>query len=192
MPAGQDDLARRPDRPARIRAPRRRRGLRIAAWTVAAVVVLVAGGVAILAASFDPNSLKPRIVAAVRQATGRNLALTGDIGLKWSLQPTVAVRGVSLSNPPGFSRGGMATLQGTRFAAGALAPAQQAGGDRAPGAGPTRHKAGNQRAGSAELALYTRTSARTRRCGTAGGTAAGREVRGCVSARATCGWIPGR
>ncbi|MDR3536412.1 MAG: AsmA family protein [Acetobacteraceae bacterium] len=90
---------------------RRGRGLRIAAIALAAVVVLVVGGGAILLASFDPNSLKPRIAAAVKQATGRDLALNGDIGLKWSLRPTVAVHGVAFANPPGFSRPQMATLQ---------------------------------------------------------------------------------
>jgi AsmA protein len=92
-------------------APPRRRGLRIAGIVVLAVLVLVIGGGAILIASFDPNTLKPRIVEAVRQATGRDIALNGDIGLKWSLQPTIAVRDVAISNPPGFSRPHMATLQ---------------------------------------------------------------------------------
>ena len=63
------------------------------------------------ALSFDPNSLKPRIEAAVKQATGRDLTLAGRIRLGLSLQPTLIVSGVSLANPPGFSRPAMATLE---------------------------------------------------------------------------------
>jgi uncharacterized protein involved in outer membrane biogenesis len=61
--------------------------------------------------TFNPNELKPRIVAAVKQATGRDLVLRGNIGLRLSLRPTVQVSGVSLSNAPGFSPPEMATLQ---------------------------------------------------------------------------------
>jgi AsmA protein len=61
-------------------------------------------------ASFDPDSLKPRIAAAVKQATGRELTLQGRIELGLSLQPTLIVRDLSLANPPGFSRPQMATV----------------------------------------------------------------------------------
>jgi AsmA protein len=93
-------------------APRRkRRGLRITLIAIAVLVVLlVAGGGAFLA-SFDPNSLKPRIEAAVKQATGRELTMNGPIRLQWALRPTLAVNDVALSNPPGFSRPEMAKLQ---------------------------------------------------------------------------------
>ena len=63
-------------------------------------------------ARFDPNSLKPRIAEAVKRATGRDLALNGTIGLKLSLWPTVQVADATFSNPPGFSRPQMATLEG--------------------------------------------------------------------------------
>jgi uncharacterized protein involved in outer membrane biogenesis len=93
--------------------PRQRggRGLRIALIVLAVLVVAIVGAGAIALSIFDPNSLKPRIVAAVKQATGRDLALNGNIGLKASLWPTIAVRDVAISNPPGFSRPQMATLQ---------------------------------------------------------------------------------
>ena len=61
--------------------------------------------------SFDPDSLKPRIIAAVKQATGRDLTLQGRIRLGLSLQPTLTVQGVAFANPPGFSRPQMATLE---------------------------------------------------------------------------------
>ena len=87
------------------------RGIRIAIWAVVAVVVLIIAGAGVFIATFDPNSYKPRIVAAVKQATGRDLALQGDIHLGLSLQPTLTMQNVSLSNPPGFSRPQMMTLQ---------------------------------------------------------------------------------
>src|SRR5215469_699104 len=87
------------------------RPVRIGAWALLAVIVLavVAGGVFV--ASFDPNSLTPRVVAAVKQQTGRDLAIKGGINLGLSLRPTVVLHDVTLSNPPGFSRPQMASLQ---------------------------------------------------------------------------------
>jgi len=90
----------------------KRRGLHIALISVAGLLALVIGGLGIVAATFDPNVLKPRIQDAVRQATGRDLSLNGDIGIKLSLWPTVAARDVTFANPPGFSRPHMATLHG--------------------------------------------------------------------------------
>jgi len=87
------------------------RPVRIGLWSVAALLALAVIGGGILLATFDPDSLKPRLIAAVRQETGRDLAFDGRIGLGLSLQPTLVVRGAALSNPPGFSRPRMATLE---------------------------------------------------------------------------------
>ncbi len=96
-----------------LRSGRRRiaRPVRIALWSLVAVVAIVVVGAGAFLATFDPNSLKPRIIAAVKQATGRDLALQGNIRLGLSLQPTLQISGVSFSNPPGFSRPQMATLE---------------------------------------------------------------------------------
>jgi AsmA protein len=88
-----------------------RRALRTGLVIVAIVIVLVIGAGAVFVLTFNPNELKPRIIAAVKQATGRDLILQGNIGLRLSLRPTVEVSGVSLSNAPGFSPPQMATLQ---------------------------------------------------------------------------------
>ncbi len=94
----------RPTRP-------KRRSRRLAALAAAGVVVaLVAGGAGILVATFDPDAIKPRIVEAVRQATGRDIALNGPIGIKLSLLPTIQVHNLAFANPLGFSRPAMATL----------------------------------------------------------------------------------
>jgi uncharacterized protein involved in outer membrane biogenesis len=88
-----------------------RRGIKI---MVASVFVLLAAGIAVLVfsiATFDPNSLKPRIAEAVRDATGRDLSLAGPIKLRIGLQPTLEVSDATLTNPPGFSRPQFATLK---------------------------------------------------------------------------------
>ena len=88
----------------------RRRWLR---WTLIALAVLVllpAAGLAVLLLTFDPNSQRPRIQAAVEAATGRRLSL-GDIGVKLALTPTLTVRDVALANAPGGSRPEMATIR---------------------------------------------------------------------------------
>ncbi len=72
------------------------------------LVLAVALGVGI--ALFDPDAQKPRIVAAVKQATGRDLTINGRIGLAFSLRPTLEIADVALSNPPGFSRPTMASI----------------------------------------------------------------------------------
>jgi uncharacterized protein involved in outer membrane biogenesis len=86
------------------------RPVRVGLWSLAAVVALVVVGAGIFIASFDPDSLKPRIIAAVKQQTGRDLTLQGRIRLGLSLQPTLTVQGVAFANPPGYSRPQMATL----------------------------------------------------------------------------------
>ena len=86
------------------------RSVRIGLWSVAAVIGLVIIVAGILLATFDADSLKPRIVAAVKQQTGRDLALQGPIRLGLSLRPTLTIQGVAFANPPGFSRPEMATL----------------------------------------------------------------------------------
>ncbi|HUN39083.1 MAG TPA: AsmA family protein [Acetobacteraceae bacterium] len=88
-----------------------RRAVRYGLLGVAALLVLILAAGAVFLARFDPNSLKPRIEAAVEQATGRALTLKGPIHLTWSLSPTVALTDVALANPPGFSQPQMATLQ---------------------------------------------------------------------------------
>jgi AsmA protein len=96
------------------------RPLRIALIAVAAVVVLAVGGGAIFVARFDPNTLKPRIIEAVKRATGRDLILNGKIGLEFALRPTIRVKDVAFANPPGFSRPQMATLQSMQLELGLL------------------------------------------------------------------------
>ena len=75
------------------------------------VVALPIAGIAIFAATFDANAYKPRIAAAVKEATGRDLALNGPIGLKLGLHPGVRVEDVAVANAPWGSRPEMAKLR---------------------------------------------------------------------------------
>ncbi len=59
----------------------------------------------------NPNTYKPRIVAGVKAATGRDLRLPGDI--KLSVFPWVALElgPASLGNPPGFGEQPLVSIQ---------------------------------------------------------------------------------
>jgi len=63
------------------------------------IVVLIVIVIAIVAATFDPNKYKPEIVAAVKDKTGRTLAIEGNLGLSFFPSVGIAVGRVSLSEP---------------------------------------------------------------------------------------------
>jgi len=77
-----------------------RRWIAAVALIILLVPVLVIG---VLVARFDPNQYAPAIIAAVDQATGRQLTIGGPITVQFSLKPRIEAIGISLSNPPGFS-----------------------------------------------------------------------------------------
>src|SRR5438094_9982803 len=63
------------------------------------IVVLIALVIAVVAATFDPNKYKPEIAAAVKDKTGRTLAIEGNLGLTFFPSISIAVGRVSLSEP---------------------------------------------------------------------------------------------
>ena len=130
------------------------RVLRIGLWSLVGLLVLVVAGGAVIALSFDPDSLKPRIVAAVKQATGRDLTLDGRIRLGLSLRPTLTVQGVSFANPPGFSRPQMATLERLDLKLALLPAAEPPRRDRPAGAGEAGYHPRDGCTGPAELAVH--------------------------------------
>jgi uncharacterized protein involved in outer membrane biogenesis len=70
-------------------------------WVLAGVAgLLVIAFIVVYAVlmSYDFNQFKPTIIEEVKKATGRNLALGGDIKLKVSLSPSLVVEQVALSN----------------------------------------------------------------------------------------------
>lgn len=74
------------------------------------VGLLIVVGLA-LPALVDLNGRKPQIVAAVKQATGRDLVIEGPISLSMLPLPQVTVSGVSFSNAPGAKTTAMATVK---------------------------------------------------------------------------------
>jgi uncharacterized protein involved in outer membrane biogenesis len=67
--------------------------------------------VVILAATYDYNQLKPLVTKAVRDRTGRELAINGDIRLKIGLRPELRVADVDLQNTPWASRPKMVAVK---------------------------------------------------------------------------------
>ena len=65
------------------------------------IVVLIVLVIAIVAATFDPNKYKPEIAAAVKDKTGRTLAIEGSLGLSFFPSIGIAVGKTSLSEPNG-------------------------------------------------------------------------------------------
>src|SRR5437879_13499097 len=66
-----------------------------------AIVVLVVLAIALVAPTFDPNKHKPEIAAAVKDKTGRTLAIEGNLALTFFPSIGIAVGKTSLSEPNG-------------------------------------------------------------------------------------------
>src|SRR5436309_111144 len=69
--------------------------------TAVGIVVLIVLVIAIVAATFDPNKYKPEIAAAVKDKTGRTLAIEGNLALTLFPSIGIAVGKTSLSEPNG-------------------------------------------------------------------------------------------
>ena len=75
------------------------KALKWIALGLGALVLIAVAVVAYLAATFDPDDYKPRIVALVKQQTGRTLTLDGKIGLTFFPRIGAALSKVTLSEP---------------------------------------------------------------------------------------------
>ena len=67
-----------------------------------ALVIVVFAGAAIMLATVDPNAYKDRIAAAVREKTGRNLILAGNIKVMYFPVLGFEAADLHLRNPAGF------------------------------------------------------------------------------------------
>ena len=78
---------------------------------IGAIVVIVLAAIVLIPRLVDPNDFKPEIIAAAKQATGRDLAIRDDIGL--SVFPNLALKlgGVTFGNRSGFDDGDMAAVE---------------------------------------------------------------------------------
>jgi AsmA protein len=77
------------------------RALKIVLLAAGGTVVLIVLVIAVVAATFDPNKYKPEIVAAVKDKTGRTLAIEGNLSLSFFPNIGIAVGKASLSEPEG-------------------------------------------------------------------------------------------
>ena len=76
-------------------------------WIILVVSGLVIGSLAtlyVILSRYDFNHLKPEIAGMVKAATGRELTISGEIGLKVGFSPTLTMDNVSLRNAPWGSR----------------------------------------------------------------------------------------
>lgn len=84
--------------------------MKILSAVVVLLIAVVIAGVAVLKTK-DFNEYKGLIAEKVKDATGRDLAIAGDLTLEISLSPALAVNGVSFSNASWGSQPQMMTLQ---------------------------------------------------------------------------------
>ncbi len=65
----------------------------------------------VILSRYDLNQFKPQIAQAVKDATGRELTLEGDIHLQFGLTPVLAVENVTFQNAPWGSRPELARIK---------------------------------------------------------------------------------
>jgi uncharacterized protein involved in outer membrane biogenesis len=81
-------------------------------YGVAGLVVLVVTAVLVVPVFVDANAFKGEIAAKVKEATGRELAIDGEIGVRFLVPATgITVEGVRFANLPGAAAPDMATLK---------------------------------------------------------------------------------
>lgn len=83
--------------------------MKIGGGIVVVLVGVVVAGVAILS-SQDFNEYKGLIAEKAKEATGRDLQITGDLNLEISLNPAIAVSGVTFANAEWGSKPAMVTI----------------------------------------------------------------------------------
>ncbi|MGJ3259240.1 MAG: AsmA family protein [Rhodospirillales bacterium] len=88
--------------------------IKIAGGVVVVLIGVIVAGAAILG-SMDFNQYKGLIAEQAKKATGRELQIAGDLNLEISLNPAIAVDGVTFANADWGSKPAMVTVE--RFAA---------------------------------------------------------------------------
>lgn len=78
---------------------------------IGAIIVIGLAAIVIIPRLVEPNDFKPEIIAAAKQATGRDLTIRDDIGL--TVFPNLALKlgGVTLGNASGFKAEQMAAME---------------------------------------------------------------------------------
>jgi AsmA protein len=86
-------------------------------YLVLSLVVLVVAAIVVIPLVVDPNDFKGEIAAQVKQATGRDLQLGGDIGLSVFPWLGLELNQLRLSNAPGFGDQPFAVVEHARIRA---------------------------------------------------------------------------
>ncbi len=81
------------------------------AGLVGLLVLVLIGVLYVIVTTYDFNKLKPRIIRAVRDATGRELTLAGNFKVHFGLSPSASVKGVEFQNAPWGTRPEMARIK---------------------------------------------------------------------------------
>ena len=84
------------------------RASRIALYTIATAVILLAAAVVMAPSLVDWNRYKPEVAAAAAALTGRDVVIEGDISFEILPVPVLRVDDVRVSNPAGFGGGEIA------------------------------------------------------------------------------------
>ena len=77
----------------------------------ALVIVSLIAAAWVVVSRYDFNQFKPRIARMVKEATGRELQVRGDLKLALGLRPTLAAEGISFQNAAWGSRPELAKIQ---------------------------------------------------------------------------------
>jgi len=85
--------------------------LKIILSIIAAMVLLLIVAVFILPFVINPNDFKPEIIAAVKDKTGRELALDGELKLSLFPWAGISTEKIALSNAPGFQDRPFVTIE---------------------------------------------------------------------------------
>jgi uncharacterized protein involved in outer membrane biogenesis len=75
------------------------------------IVVSLIATILVVLTTFDFNSMKPEVAQRVREATGRELTIGGNIEFKLALNPILSVENVRFQNALWGSRSDLATLK---------------------------------------------------------------------------------
>ncbi|MDJ0751025.1 MAG: AsmA family protein [Woeseiaceae bacterium] len=78
------------------------RAPKIIAWTIAGIVAVFVLAAIAFRLFFDPNDFRERIASSVKESTGRELVIEGDIGLKIFPWLAIDLGRTTLGNAPGF------------------------------------------------------------------------------------------
>ena len=81
--------------------------LRVLAWTLLGIVILLGIGLYSINDVIKAPYMRDQIVAQVQKATGRTLTINGDMAIHWGLSPRLSLNDASLSNAPFDTAGPM-------------------------------------------------------------------------------------